>query len=109
MYPQRWVRPRIVFPLPDVTVRPCGDYRGHVGTSSSDSSAAPRNGLLKAAIACFVVGVVAVVAIFLTPAFTDGKPGLVLYLSTLAWPLGFALAIAFALRSGRRARNGDRT
>lgn len=109
MYPQRWVRPRIVFPLPDVTVRPRGDYRGHVGTSSSDSSAAPRNGLLKAAIACFVVGVVAVVAIFLTPAFTDGKPGLVLYLSTLAWPLGFALAIAFALRSGRRARNGDRT
>ena len=33
----------------------------------------------------------------------------VLYLLTLAWPLGFALAIAFALRSGRRARNGDRT
>lgn len=109
MYPQRWVRPRIVFPLPDVTVRPRGDYRGHVGTSSSDSSAAPRNGLLKAAIACFVVGVVAVVAIFLIPALTDGKPGLVLYLLTLAWPLGFALAIAFALRSGRRARNGDRT
>jgi len=109
VYPQGWVHPRIVFPLPDVTVRLRGDYRGHVGTSSSDSSAAPRNGLLKAAIACFVVGVVAVLAIFLTPALTDGSPGLVLYLLTLAWPLGFALAIAFALRSGRRARNGDRT
>jgi hypothetical protein len=64
---------------------------------------------LKAAVVCFVVGVVAVLAIFLTPVVTDGKPGLVLYLLTLAWPLGFALAIAFALRSGRRARNGDRT
>jgi len=80
-----------------------------VGTSSSDSSAAPGNGLLKAAIVCFAVGVMAVLAIFLTPVVTDGKPGLVLYLLTLAWPLGFVLAIAFALRSGRRARNGDRT
>ena len=58
---------------------------------------------------CFAVGVMAVLAIFLTPVVTDGKPGLVLYLLTLAWPLGFVLAIAFALRSGRRARNGDRT
>jgi len=53
--------------------------------------------------------VLAVAAIFLTPVVTDGTPGLVLYLLTLAWPLGFVLAIAFALRSGRRARNGDRT
>ncbi|MEE2032834.1 hypothetical protein [Rhodococcus chondri] len=84
-----------------------------MGTSSSDSSASsrhelpPRNGLLKAAVACFLVGVVAVVAIFLTPVVTDGTPGLVLYLLTLAWPLGFVLAIMFALRSGRRARNGE--
>ncbi|UYP19694.1 hypothetical protein OED52_03785 [Rhodococcus sp. Z13] len=80
-----------------------------MGTSASDSSAAPDNGLLKAAIVCFFVGVLAVAAIFLTPVVTDGTPGLVLYLLTLAWPLGFVLAIAFALRSGRRARNGDRT
>ena len=77
-----------------------------VGTSSSDSSKAPGNGLLKAAIVCFAVGVVAVAAIFLIPALTDGTPGLVLYLLTLAWPLGFALAVAFALKSGRRARDG---
>ncbi|SUE16783.1 Uncharacterised protein [Rhodococcus gordoniae] len=109
MYLPGCASPRIVFPLPDLTAGPRDDYRGHVGTSSSDSSAAPRNGLLKAAIVCFAVGVVAVLAIFLTPVITDGKPGLVLYLLTLAWPLGFALAIAFALSSGRRARNGDRT
>lgn len=85
-----------------------------MGTSSSDSSAspsptAPRNGLLKAAIVCFAVGVVAVIAIFMTPIVTDGTPGLVLYLLTLAWPLGFVLAIAFALRSGRRAKRGERS
>ncbi len=77
-----------------------------VGTSSSS---VPGNGLLKAALACFAVGVVAVVAIFLTPVVTDGRPGLVLYLLTLAWPLGFVLALTFALRSGRRARGRDRT
>ena len=80
-----------------------------MGTTSSNSSAAPHGGLLKAAVACFVVGIVAVVAIFLVPAFTDGTPGLVLYLLTLAWPLGFALAVAYALVSGRRARNGEKT
>jgi hypothetical protein len=80
-----------------------------VGTSSSASPKPPRNGLLKAAVACFAVGIVAVVAIFLIPALTDGTPGLVLYLLTLAWPLGFALAIGFALQSGRRARNGRNT
>jgi len=75
-----------------------------VGTS--DSSTRPGNGLLKAALVCFAVGIVAVVLIFLTPVVTDGKPGLVLYSLTAAWPLGFLLAIAFALRSGRRARGG---
>ncbi|MFZ2528726.1 MAG: hypothetical protein WAX14_13915 [Rhodococcus sp. (in: high G+C Gram-positive bacteria)] len=76
------------------------------GVGTSDSSAGPSNGLLKAALVCFAVGIVAVVAIFLTPVVTDGKPGLVLYLLTAAWPLGFVLAITFALRSGRRARGG---
>lgn len=77
-----------------------------MGTSDS-STGGPSNGLLKAALACFAVGIVAVVAIFfLTPVVTDGKPGLVLYLLTAAWPLGFLLAITFALRSGRRARGG---
>ncbi|MEE2060535.1 hypothetical protein [Rhodococcus artemisiae] len=78
-----------------------------MGNSSSDSARAPRKGLLNAAIVCFAVGIAAVVAIFLTPALTDGKPGLALFLLTLAWPLGFALAIAFALQSGRRSKGGN--
>jgi len=89
-----------------VPTRTSGDYRGDVGTSSSDASRAPRNLLLKAALACFAVGIVAVVAIFLTPILTDGKPGLALFLLALTWPLGFALAIGFALQSGRRAKTG---
>ena len=71
----------------------------------------PGNGLLKAAVACFAVGLVAVVAIFLIPALTDGTPGLVLYSLTLARG-----SLVFALRcrgspcsSGRRARDGRNT
>lgn len=52
----------------------------------------------------FTIGVVAVVAIFCTPLLTGNRPGLALYLVAMATPLGFALAIAHALRSGRRAR-----
>ncbi|MFD6857177.1 hypothetical protein ACFWB0_04220 [Rhodococcus sp. NPDC060086] len=78
-----------------------------MGNSSSDSVRASGKGLFNAAIVCFAVGIVAVVAIFLTPILTDGKPGLVLFLLTLAWPLGFALAIAFALQSGRRSKGGN--
>lgn len=62
------------------------------------------NTLLRVAAGFFIVGVLAIAAIFLTPVLSDGKPGLVLYLLTLACPIGFVLAIVFALRSGRRAR-----
>lgn len=74
--------------------------------TSESTSNAPRsgNGLLRVALALFFVGFVAIVTIFLIPAFTDGEPGLALYLLTLACPLGFLLGIVFALRSGRRAR-----
>jgi hypothetical protein len=60
--------------------------------------------LLVAAIALFTIGLVAIIAIFATPLLTDNRPGLPLYLIAMATPLGFALAIAHALRSGRRAR-----
>lgn len=76
-------------------------------TTSSHPSGEPgtsNNILLRVAAGFFIVGVLAIVAIFLTPILSEGKPGLVLYLLTLACPIGFALAIMFALRSGRRAR-----
>jgi len=61
--------------------------------------------LLRVAVGLFAVGVLAIVAIFLTPILTDGDPPLWLYLVAMAaTPLGLLLAIAFALWSGRRAR-----
>lgn len=60
--------------------------------------------LLRLAIGLFAVGLLAIIAIFLTPVLTDGKPGLWLYFGAMAAPLGFLLGVGFALWSGRRAR-----
>ncbi|MBF6171657.1 hypothetical protein [Nocardia blacklockiae] len=61
--------------------------------------------LMYLALGLFAVGVLAVVAIFLTPVFTDGEPGLWLYLvAMIGTPLGLLLALIFALWSGRRTR-----
>ncbi|MBF6349576.1 hypothetical protein IU448_11165 [Nocardia flavorosea] len=60
---------------------------------------------MRLALALFALGLLAIVGIFLTPIVTDGKPGLWLYLGAiLLTPLGFVLALVFALRSGRRAK-----
>ncbi len=65
----------------------------------------PRDPLLIAALALFAVGVLAVVAIFLTSILSDGEPGLWLYLVAMTGtPLGLLLAVVFALWSGRRTR-----
>ena len=69
-----------------------------------DSAAKPGNALLRVALALFAIGLVAIVAIFVVPAVSDAEAGLALYLTALAAPLGFLLALIFALRSGRRAR-----
>ncbi|QCQ89889.1 hypothetical protein [Rhodococcus sp. SGAir0479] len=61
-------------------------------------------GLFYAAVVSFLVGIAAIVVIFFVHSLSEGDPGLVLYLLTLACPLGFVLAIAYALRSGRRSR-----
>ncbi|WP_406269939.1 hypothetical protein OH799_27660 [Nocardia sp. NBC_00881] len=60
--------------------------------------------LLRLALCLFALGLLAIVAIFLTPALTDGEPGLWLYFGALLAPLGFVVALVFALRSGRRSR-----
>ncbi|BDU04379.1 hypothetical protein GV791_10855 [Nocardia cyriacigeorgica] len=60
--------------------------------------------LLQLALGVFTVGLLAIVAIFLTPILTDGEPGLWLYLLAMLTPIGFVLALVFTLRSGRRAK-----
>ncbi|MFD3744347.1 hypothetical protein [Nocardia sp. NPDC058633] len=77
-------------------------------TNSPDpASTGPRRSgdrLLHVALVLFGVGILAVIAIFVTPIVSDGDPGLWLYGLAMLAPLGFLLAIVFALRSGRRAR-----
>ncbi|BAW04030.1 conserved hypothetical protein [Nocardia seriolae] len=46
----------------------------------------------------------AVFAIFGVAALTDAKPGVWLYLVAMCAPLGFLLALVYALWSGRRSR-----
>ncbi|MET0195720.1 hypothetical protein CH289_02560 [Rhodococcus sp. RS1C4] len=61
--------------------------------------------LLRVALVLFVAGLVAIAAIFLVPAVGGNEPPLWLYLTAMiAAPLGFVLALVFALFSGRRAR-----
>ncbi|OZF08354.1 hypothetical protein CH300_03150 [Rhodococcus sp. 15-1154-1] len=61
--------------------------------------------LLRVALVLFVAGLIAIAAIFLVPAVGGNEPPLWLYLTAMiAAPLGFVLALVFALFSGRRAR-----
>ncbi|MFD3704171.1 hypothetical protein ACFWUP_13600 [Nocardia sp. NPDC058658] len=60
--------------------------------------------LLHVALALFGIGILGVVAIFVTSIVSDSEPGLVLYGVAMLAPVGFLLALIFALRSGRRAR-----
>ena len=70
----------------------------------NQTSRESSNRLLHLALAVFSIGVLAIIAIFVIPAVSDAEPGLWLYLAAMAAPIGFLLAITFALRSGRRAR-----
>ncbi len=77
-------------------------------TPDSPAPRAPRRSgavLLRMAVGLFAVGVLAIIAIFLTPLVSEGGPPLWLYLVAMAaTPLGLLLAIVFALWSGRQAR-----
>ncbi|SIS16777.1 hypothetical protein [Williamsia sterculiae] len=63
----------------------------------------PGDWLLRTAVALFAVGVLAIAALFVTPAVDHGTtlPTFV-YLLTMCAPLGFVAGLVFALRSGRR-------
>jgi hypothetical protein len=69
-----------------------------------DETGKPSNALLYIAVALFVIGLLAISAIFVMPAVSDHEPGLPLYLVALAAPLGFLVSLVFTLRSGRRSR-----
>ncbi len=61
--------------------------------------------LLPVAIVVFVIGLIALIALFVMPAVADGETApTAVYLLALCAPLGFLLAIAAALRTGRRTR-----
>ncbi|GAB2654618.1 hypothetical protein ACWDYH_15725 [Nocardia goodfellowii] len=64
----------------------------------------PSDWFLRLALVLFALGLLAVVAIFLTPIVSDSSPGLWLYLAAMLAPLGFILGLGYALWSGRRAR-----
>ncbi|MGZ8178721.1 hypothetical protein ACXVUM_12410 [Williamsia sp. SKLECPSW1] len=59
--------------------------------------------LLHVALAFFAIGLIATVTMFAVPALDDGVRAPVwVYAATLGLPIGFVLAVVFALRSGRR-------
>ncbi|QOW37666.1 hypothetical protein KP696_18575 [Nocardia seriolae] len=60
--------------------------------------------MLYIALSLFAIGLLAVFAIFGVAALTDAKPGVWLYLVAMCAPLGFLLALVYALWSGRRSR-----
>ncbi|NLG55518.1 MAG: hypothetical protein GX542_07690 [Rhodococcus sp.] len=70
-------------------------------------STAPKHApvLFYAALASFAIGIVSIIAVFVVHVFMESSPNLVLYvLAMAAAPLGFVLAIIYALTSGRRSR-----
>ncbi|RJO78791.1 hypothetical protein D5S18_04495 [Nocardia panacis] len=72
----------------------------------SPSGAPRRSGgwLLRLALGLFGIGLLAIVGIFLTSVFGGHDPGVWLYLVAMLTPIGFLLAIGYALWSGRRVR-----
>ena len=90
-----------------VTITEAHQFYGAVMPDSSSDRSPRRTAdrLLPFALGLFAIGLLAIIAIFLTPALSDAKPGLWLYLvAMVATPAGLLLAIGFALWSGRRAR-----
>ncbi|UAK37894.1 hypothetical protein K8O93_23080 [Gordonia bronchialis] len=53
----------------------------------------------------FAIGILAVIALFVTPLVSHGDTApTAVYLLTMCAPLGFVLGLVAALRSGRRVR-----
>lgn len=75
-------------------------YRGRVTRTPKHAPV-----LFYAALVSFVTGLVAIIVVFAIHVFSDSAPNLALYaVAMFASPLGFLLAIIYALTSGRRSR-----
>ena len=71
----------------------------------ASQSSSRDTALLRVALVLFFVGVLAVIAAYVVFALGH-EPPLALYLTAITCPVGLVLAIVFALRSGRRVREG---
>jgi hypothetical protein len=60
--------------------------------------------LLRAAVGLFVIGLIALLVLFLMTPITGESAPLFVYLLTMCAPLGFLLGLIFALRSRPRQR-----
>ncbi|MGC4935824.1 hypothetical protein ACLQ3C_19335 [Gordonia sp. DT30] len=64
----------------------------------------PGSRLLQVAGVAFAIGVVAIIALFVTPLVAGGATApTAVYLLTMCAPLGLLLGVIYALRSARRA------
>jgi len=95
-----------------VTIAEAHQFYGRGVTNPSAPTPPPqpprprRSGdrFLHVALGLFGIGLLAIVAIFLTPILSDSDPALWLYLTAMLAPIGFILGVFFALWSGRRSR-----
>ena len=60
--------------------------------------------LLQVALGLFGIGLLAILAIFLTPVLSDAEPSVWLYPVAMLAPLGFISGVFSALWAGRRSR-----
>ncbi|MDQ2722877.1 MAG: hypothetical protein M3Y19_06180 [Actinomycetota bacterium] len=68
-------------------------------------SASPRRSrLFTAGLALFALGLLGILAVFLSRPLADANPPLALYLTGMLLPVGLFLAVFSAFRDGRRAR-----
>ena len=75
-----------------------------VDAVNRDSARRPGKTLLYIGSTLFLIGVLAIVSVFVIAAVSDAEPGLPFYLVALAAPIGLLIVIAGALRTGRRSR-----
>lgn len=77
-------------------------YRGTVPKSVADAPARPR--LFSVGLVLFALGLLGILAVFLSRPLVGVNPPLALYLLGMLLPVGLFVAVFSAFRAGRRAR-----